>query len=163
MKNFFNLKIALIMSCFFLLLSAKAQHIATSSSYDGIWAGILKNDNGDKLVSIIRISNGIASRYSYNTETKRLERSSFLKESSMLLGNNLSYTWMNKGGIWSETQTHMIAYLKPDVLYCRLIRQVNNASEDENTPGINNEWSTYYQGKIDRYESIEKLEQILRN
>lgn len=161
MKSFNILRLVLTMVCAVFLLSAKGQHTAAPSSYDGIWAGILENDNKSKLIMIVQVSNGVASKYSYNKSTKKLEKHNFLKETSMIAGNNLSYTWMNKGGIWSETQTHMISYLRPDVIRCRLIRQVTNTQDSEDAPGMNDEWSTYYTGTLDRFSSIGELEKTL--
>lgn len=162
MKSFNVLRLALTMLCAIFLLTANAQHNASPSSYDGVWAGILKNSKDSKLILIVRVSNGVASRYEYNKETKKLDKYSFLKEATMNVGNNLSYTWMNKGGIWSETQTHMISYLSPEVIKCRLIRQVTNAQESETNPGMNDEWFTYYEGTLDRFKSIQDLENTLR-
>lgn len=163
MKSFNILRLALTMVCALFLLSAKGQHTAAANSYDGVWAGILENTNKNKLIMIVQISNGVASKYSFNKSTNKLEKHNFLKEATMVTGNNLSYTWMNKGGVWSETQAHMISYLRPDVIKCRLIRQVTNTQESEDAPGMNDEWSTYYQGTLDRFKSIEELEKTLKS
>lgn len=162
MKNSNALRLALTLVCAIFLLTAKGQHTATPASYDGIWAGILENNNKNKLILIVRISNGIATKYTYNKESQKLEKYNFLKEATMSVGNNLSYTWMNKGGVWSETQTHMISYLRPDVIRCRLIRQVTNTQESEDAPGMNDEWSTYYLGTLDRFNTIQELEATLK-
>lgn len=149
------------MICAIAFFSARAQHTANLKSFDGVWAGVLKDKNDKESLVVVKILNGLASRYDYNDDTKKFEKSSFIKENSMVLGNNLSFTWMNKGGIWSENQTYMISYLKPNVLYCRLIRQVNNVSEDKNSPGMNDEWSTYFEGALTHYDTIAALEKAL--
>ncbi|WP_316820434.1 hypothetical protein [Pedobacter gandavensis] len=163
MKNYNALRLALTMICAIFLLTAKGQHNAIPGSYDGIWAGLLENSKKDKLVIIVQISNGMATKYRYNQETKKLEKYTFPKEATMAVGNNLSYTWMNKGGVWSETQTHMISYLRPDVIRCRLIRQVTNAQASEDDPDLNEEWSTYFMGTLDRFKSIQELENTLKS
>ncbi|WP_437919497.1 hypothetical protein [Sphingobacterium sp. LRF_L2] len=134
---------------------AQAQHTANASSFEGVWAGQLQDENEEVQYLIIRIINGDASKYSYNEENNSFEANTFDLEKTMITGNNASYTWMNKGGVWTETQTHLLSYLKPGELWCRMIRQVTNAKEDEDNPGINNEWSTYYYGRLSYHRSIE--------
>ncbi|MEN5085565.1 hypothetical protein ABE426_03735 [Sphingobacterium faecium] len=153
----------LVLICAVFFLTARGQHVATPNSYEGIWAGVLKNSKDSKLAVIVRISNGTATRYNYNVDNKKIEKYDFLKEMTMIVGNNLSYTWMNKGGVWSETQTHMMSYAAPDMLKCRLIRQVTNTEESKEDPGMNDEWSTYFQGFLDRFESIQELEKFMNS
>lgn len=162
-KNLVLSKLVLTLICAIFFLSAKGQHIATASSYEGVWAGVIQNNSENKLAIIVKVSNGVATRYNYNSKDKKIEKYDFPKEVTMILGNNLSYTWLNKGGIWSETQTHMMSYLAPDMLKCRLIRQVTNAEESKDDPGVNNEWSTYYQGILDRFNSIQELEKFMNS
>lgn len=158
---FFKSMLVLICTVFFL--TANAQHVATPNSYEGIWAGVLKNTNDSRVAVIVQVSNGITSRYNYNADNKKIEKYDFLKEITMIAGNNLSYTWMNKGGVWSETQTHMMSYAAPDMLKCRLIRQVTNTEESKDDPGMNDEWSTYFQGFLDRFDSIQELEKFMNS
>ncbi|PTX13601.1 hypothetical protein C8N37_101349 [Sphingobacterium faecium] len=156
-------KSMLVLICTLLFLTANGQHVATPNSYEGIWAGVLKNSKDSKLAVIVRVSNGTATRYNYNVDNNKIEKYDFLKEMTMIAGNNLSYTWMNKGGVWSETQTHMMSYAAPDMLKCRLIRQVTNTEESKDDPGMNDEWSTYFQGFLDRFESIQELEKFMNS
>ena len=136
---------------------AQAQFVARKSSFDGFWIGELSQiDDDDTNFVIIGIKNGIAQRYFYDEDEDDFFPGEYFDEATLIAGNNISYTWVNKGGIWSETQTHLMDYLRPDLLYCILVRQVNNATEDEDYPGMNNEWSVTYEGTLDRYDSIEE-------
>jgi len=136
---------------------AQAQFVARKSSFDGFWIGELSQiDDDDTNFVIIGIKNGIAQRYFYDEDEDDFFPGEYFDEATLIAGNNISYTWLNKGGIWSETQTHLMDYLRPDLLYCILVRQVNNATEDEDYPGMNNEWSVTYEGTLDRYDSIEE-------
>jgi hypothetical protein len=138
------------------LPQAEAQHVARKSSFDGFWIGELSDSDDDTNLVIIGINNGVAQRYFYDDEEDDFFPGEYFDESTLIAGNNVSYTWVNKGGIWSETQTHLMDYLRPDLLYCILVRQVNNASEDEEYPGLNNEWSITYEGTLSRYDSIQE-------
>ncbi len=134
-----------------------AQYTADATSFDGIWAGKLKNDDDQEQYLILKISQNNVKRYMYNEDKDDFELSNYERESTMLAGNNIAYTWINLGGVWSETQTHLLSFLKPGVLWCRLLRQVTNAEEDKDNPGINNEWSTFYQGRLDRYNTLQEF------
>lgn len=135
---------------------AQAQHVARKSSYEGFWIGELSDSDDDTNLVLIGIKNGVAQRYYYDEDEDDFFPGEFFDESTLIAGNNVSYTWVNKGGIWSETQAHLMDYLSADLLYCILIRQVNNASEDEDYPGINNEWSITYEGTLHRYDTIQE-------
>jgi len=159
MKNLTQLsKLFALMILFVVVLGlpqAQAQHVARKSSFDGFWIGELSQGDDTNLV-IIGIKNGEAQRYYYDEDEDDFFPGEFFDESTLIAGNNVSYTWVNKGGIWSETQTHLMDYLRPNLLYCILVRQVNNASEDEDYPGMNNEWSSTYEGTLDRYNTIQE-------
>lgn len=139
------------------LPQAHSQYVARNSSFEGYWIGELSSmEDDDTNTVIIRIRNGEAQRYYYDSDEEEFLPGDYLNESTLMAGNNVSYTWVNKGGVWSETQTHLMNYLKPDMLYCILVRQVNNATEDEDFPGMNNEWSTSFEGILSRYSSIQE-------
>ncbi|TCK85463.1 hypothetical protein [Albibacterium bauzanense] len=138
------------------LPQAQAQHVARKSSFDGFWIGELSDSDDDTNIVIIGIKDGVAQRYFYDEEEDDFFPSEYFDESTLIAGNNVAYTWVNKGGIWSETQAHLMDYLRPNLLYCVLIRQVNNAAADEDFPSMNNEWSTTYEGTLTRYNTIQE-------
>lgn len=154
--------IVLLVSTTFSSFSLKAQHVANRLSYEGYWMGELKsiNDNNELLL-ILKIENGQAKRLFYDEDSGEIEEFDFLKETSERMGNNFSFVWMNEGGIWSETQSHSLSYLKPKELWCILVRQVTNAKEDDEHKGINNEWNLIFKGGISSYKSILALREQL--
>lgn len=127
-----------------------------SPSFDGYWAGVITTsaEDDDKVTMILKITNGVAKRVYYDKDTKSLETSDFLKESTSILRNNLTYTWMNKGGVWSETQTYMASYINKEKLQLIWARQVNNIGEDED----NEEWYLIGRGELLKYTEKELLE-----
>lgn len=153
----------MIISLHALTNTAEAQHVATSSSFEGFWVGELKDADDDSNTNymMIQILNGKGTRYTYNSDTEKLEPTSKNKENTMILGNNACYTWMNKGGIWSETQTHLMSYIEPGALWCHLIRQVTNEQEDEDVAGINDEWKVIYSGRLNFYKSVAEFQKEL--
>jgi|GEM_PF-1457718 len=160
-------KIRIAMVVFSMLFidiaDAEAQFVARLDSYDGYWAGSLTDVSDDERTTylVLRIENGRASRLMYDEDKKDFVDGNFEKQTSSVVGNNLSYVWMNSGGVWSETQSHSLSYLKEGLLWCIMVRQVTNATEDENVEGINDEWNVVYKGGLDFYRSRQALREAL--
>lgn len=140
-----------------------AQFVAKLDSYDGYWAGSLTDVSDDERTTylVLRIENGKANRLMYDEDKDDFVESNFEKETSSVVGNNLSYVWMNSGGVWSETQSHSLSFLKDGLLWCIMVRQVTNATEDEDVAGINDEWNVIYRGGLDFYRSRQALREAL--
>ncbi len=136
-----------------------AQYTATELSYEGYWAGTLYDvtDDENSVFLCIRIENGKAKRFNYDSDENDFVPSDFSQESSLRLGNNFHYVWLNQGGIWSETQAHSLSFLNPTRLWGVMVRQVTNASEDEDVEGINDEWNVVYEGGLQHYRSLTAL------
>lgn len=141
--------------------TARAQFKATPLSYEGFWAGSIsdvKNSDNSTFL-IIRIEDGIASQFSYSSDADDFVKRDFARESSVSLGNNFHYLWLNQSEIWSETHAHALSFLNPELLWCVMVRQVTNAIEDEDVEGINDEWNVVYEGGLDYYRSLTALRQ----
>lgn len=139
--------------------AAHAQYTATTLSYEGFWAGSLTDvtDDDNSVFLCLRIENGQAKRFHYDSDADDFVQSDYGHESSLLLGNNFQFTWINQGGIWSETQAHSLSFLNPKRLWVVMVRQVTNAEEDENVEGINEEWNVVYEGGLNHYRSLTAL------
>ncbi|NGM65361.1 hypothetical protein [Sphingobacterium sp. SGR-19] len=165
MKLKHNIRIAVLafVALFIGIVEVDAQFVANLGSYDGYWAGSLKNVQNEESTNylVLRIENGKAKRLFYDEDKQDFEEGDFEKEMTSVVGNNLSYVWMNSGGIWSETQSHSLSYLKDQFLWCVMVRQVNNAKEDEEVEGINNEWNIVYEGSLNFYRSRQALREAL--
>ena len=137
----------------FLLNTAHAQD-SQQASFDGYWAGIITTagKDGKELPVILKITNGIAREVDYNEETGKFEAGKREKEFTSIVRNNLSYTWMNKGGVWSETQTYLVSYINDKSLKLVWVRQVNNVQEDEDD---NDEWFMTGRGELVKFSESE--------
>ncbi len=139
--------------------TAYAQFSATMLSYEGFWAGRLSDvtDDENTVFLCVRIENGQAKRFTYDSDADDFVQSDYGQESSLLVGNNFHFVWLNQGGIWSETQAHSLSFLNPKRLWGVMVRQVTNASEDEDVEGINDEWNVVYEGGLNHYRSLTAL------
>lgn len=141
------------------MFRAQAQFTATTTSFDGYWVGTLANildDNEEKGI-LIHINNGTATRLYFDEESNDFKTDEFDKESSSFLGNSFHYIWFNHSGEWSESHSHSFAFLNPNRLWCVLTQQMTIAVEDEEIPGINEEYNDVYIGGLDRYDTKEAL------
>ncbi len=148
---------------FFILsvgsFTSYAQFNATPASFEGFWAGSVTDvtDSENSTFLILRIEDGKASQFFYDSDANDFVKSDFDRESTVSLGNNFHYTWLNQGEIWSETHAHALSFLNPELLWCVMVRQVTNASEDEDVSGINDEWNVVYEGGLDFFRSLTAL------
>lgn len=136
------------LSLFSLLLIATSVSLHAQSKFEGYWAGTLKTADGDNIAIILKITNGVAKEYNYDKDQKKLVAYEPDKEVTNWQRNNLCFTWMNQGGVWTETQTYMLSYLSGKKLSAIWIRQVNNIKDDEDE---NSCWSVKAEGTLTYY------------
>ena len=148
----------------FTVTGARAQHMASLSNFKGVWAGVVTLGAGESFrynLVIMEISDaGLCSLLNINEEATELERTLLgtdASQNNIREKNSMIYTFTNTGGVWSETQTYIMNYLAPGMLYCILGRQVNNARPDEENPDENNTWHYVMQGILYHYADRESL------
>lgn len=140
-----------------LLFSLISMHLQAQTKFEGYWAGKLKTDGGDEILIVLKITNGVAKRYSYDKDKEKLVPFNPLKETTISQRNNLCFTWMNQGGVWTETQTYLLSYLDDETLSIVWVRQVNNIKDDADE---NDRWSVKAEGKLEHYTK-EELDDLL--
>jgi hypothetical protein len=139
-----------------LVVTAILKSNAQSAKFDGYWVGSINTSEGDgkKKTVVLKIVNGTAQRMSWDADTKHFTISSFAKEQTVNVRNNLIFTWLNSGGVWSETQTHLLSYINSKTLRVIWVRQVNNIKEGED----NSEWYVLGRGDLDYYSRADLTE-----
>jgi hypothetical protein len=58
--------------------------------------------------------------------------------------NNFVYAWVNKGGIWSETQVYSLSFINGKTLDVVWMRHVNNYRDDSD----NESWNLTGEGRL---------------
>lgn len=141
-----------------LLIFINQVSFGQRQKYDGYWLGELKTSDDREVTVILKIENNIACQMQY-TEQEGLQFSERDKEYTQSLRNNLCYTWLNMGGVWSETQTFMLSFLNSEKLQILWARQVNNIKEDADE---NEEWYVIGRGTMTKLSPAE-LERLAVN
>lgn len=91
----------------FLSLLANAQ----IKNFNGIWTGkIIRSDNKESINITLYIEDNNVYSVTKNESGERIK--DFNKEVawSKGFGEQLNYVWMNKGGVWTETQVYSLVW-----------------------------------------------------
>lgn len=128
-----------------------SQNFAT----DGYWAGMIADRDdylGDSkdLLLMIYISEGKARQIEYRKAEDKFYFVNHDKEIYSNLKNNVTFSWMNKGEVWSETQTFMLSSINANTINVLWIRQVNNQGVSSNE-----DWNIIREGALTKYTERE--------
>ncbi len=117
-----------------------------SQKFDGVWKIEVEHvdlDYGDDTyVSYIEIKNGdIAILREGKTEYYKAN-SQFDVVEFNTTRNNLTFFWMNSGGVWTETQAFSMSLIEDGVMAVKCLRQVNNIKSEYESE----EWGYFQEG-----------------
>ena len=126
-----------ITTLFFITLGVNGQNY--NSELVGIWRGTLeRTDTEDQTVaqiSIFKEGGRLVAARQFVNDDGELYNAKRSNSSTIAQENNLTYSWVNNGGIWSESQTYMMALTtdndNDEVLIVYHIRLVNNDHSDD--------------------------------
>lgn len=114
---------------FCMLLFSLFVH-AQNRDFDGIWTGKL-NTSMDKTISItLYIEDNNVYSVTENEDGERIKDRYKEVSWSKGYGEQLNYVWMNKGGVWTETQVYSLVWINANKLSVHFIRHVSNEVED---------------------------------
>jgi hypothetical protein len=140
-KNFFRFGFFLVL---LFLSAASFADSANRSEFNGTWIGsVIHNDDGYSMdIRLDITSNKIVQYFRNEDETWAAvepDDNFFIWDR-----NNLVYVWVNKGGVWSETQTYSLSFIDSRTLDVVWLRHVNNYRD-----GSNNEtWNLTGVGRL---------------
>ena len=119
-------KIVLLFS--FLLVFCIGVFSQNWSKFSGIWEGKIKIDGKDANISLrIKIDSEDELVYQYfSNSSGGWDLVAPDTEDWECYGDNMTYFWINTGGIWSETQCFSMTLIDSWVMSVRWMRHVNN-------------------------------------
>ena len=128
------MKKIIIASCLCLLgLFANAQ----SRNFDGIWTGKLTTSDNKSLPVTLYIEDNNVYNVIEDEDGDRVKDRGKEVTWSKGYGEQLNYVWMNKGGVWTETQAYSLVWINKNKLSVYFYRHVSNL--DKETDG-NTDW-----------------------
>jgi len=103
--------------------------------FDGIWSGTMTADDGDKFSLTLYIEDNTVYSVTTNDAGERVKVLSQDVSWSDGEGEQLTFIWMNTGGVWTETQMHSLVWINENELSVYHYRHVSNKSDsfDGNT------------------------------
>jgi len=119
-------------------LSVQAQN----RDFDGLWTGEIATSNNETIsIRLYIVDNNVHSLT--KDEDGDLIKDRYKEVSwSKGYGEQLNYVWMNKGGIWTETQVYSLVWINENKLSIHFLRHVSNESKGTD---VNTDWG--YTGK----------------
>ncbi|MDR2634321.1 MAG: caspase family protein [Treponema sp.] len=117
--------------------------------FQGNWIGeiTVKDANGDEAGRIplrLRISSSGLTQY-FQDDNGNWAAVSADQDNYAYDRNNIVYTWVNKGGVWSETQVYSLSLLTSRTMSIVWLRHVNNYRESF---PINHVWNLTGEGEL---------------
>ncbi|MDR1901799.1 MAG: caspase family protein [Treponema sp.] len=116
--------------------------------FKGMWIGeiTIRDENGEaggKASIKIDISNNKITQY-FKDNNNNWYMVTPATDNYEFDRNNIIYSWVNKGGVWSETQAYSLSIVNNKTLNIVWLRHVNNYREDS----INNIWNLTGEGQL---------------
>lgn len=118
---------------------------ATREQFNGDWVGTISLQGRDGTVSVkLSISsNGVTQFFKDKDGWQSVDAERELYDVDR---NNLVFVWINKGGVWSETQVYSLSFINNNTLDVQWLRHVNNYKND----GDNEAWNLHGSGQLTR-------------
>ncbi|MFI2741412.1 hypothetical protein ACG2LH_01620 [Zhouia sp. PK063] len=104
---------------------------AQSRNFDGYWKGTIKLSTGKTQSLALYVEDNNVYRVTTNSEGKPEIDKSLNVSQSRGYGEQLNFFWMNKGGLWTETQFSSLTYISSSKLSVHFMRHVSNLTEDK--------------------------------
>lgn len=119
---------------------------AQNRDFDGIWTGTLTSSSGDESELTLYIEDNNVYSVFIDEDGDRAKYKMNEVIWSKGFGEQMSFVWMNKGGVWTETQMYSIAWLDGDQLSVYHMRHVSN-EDDYDT---NTDWGYTSEGILEK-------------
>lgn len=120
---------------------------AQNRDFDGIWTGKLTTSAGNTLDVTLYIEDNNVYNVGVDEDGDRIKLTDKNVSWSKGYGEQLNYVWMNKGGVWTETQAYFMVWSNKDTLSVYFTRHVSNESEEFDG---NTDWGYTAEGYLHR-------------
>lgn len=126
----YKLAILALLGTFLNINNAQAQ----ARDFDGIWSGTITDTDGDDHELTLYIDDNNVYAVYIDEDGDRAKYRGHEVLFSKGFGEQLNFIWMDKGGVWTETQVYSLVMLDDDRISVYHMRHVSNEDEyDTNT------------------------------
>lgn len=135
MKTLFSLSLLVLVT-----ITANAQ----ARDFDGIWSGSMTTSNDDEIELTLYIDDNNVYAVHLDEDGDRAKYKDHEVLWSKGFGEQLTFVWMDKGGVWTETQVYSLVWTDKNTLSVHHLRHVSN--EDESYS--NTDWGYTSKGTL---------------
>ena len=128
----------------FLMLSI-FQGFSQDRDFDGLWEGVMEKENGEKYTLSLFIEDNNVYGVTTDSDGDLVKDRQFEVQISKGYGEQLNFFWINKGGVWTETQMFSLSYSSGSELSVYHMRHVSNKADEKDG---NTDWGYFAKGTL---------------
>ncbi len=128
-----------------LMMLFIAQVYAQNRDFDGLWSGEVTKTDGDTYTITLFIEDNNVYGVTVDDEDDLIKDRQFEVQVSKGYGEQLNFFWMNKGGVWTETQIFSLSWNSESELSIHHMRHVSNKSDEGDG---NTDWGYFATGVL---------------
>lgn len=128
----------------FLMLSI-FQGFSQDRDFDGLWEGVMEKENGEQYKLTLFIEDNNVYAVTTDDDDDLVKDRQFEVQISKGYGEQLNFFWINKGGVWTETQMFSLSYSSGSELSVYHMRHVSNKSDEKDG---NTDWGYFAKGTL---------------
>ncbi|WP_299684223.1 hypothetical protein [uncultured Dokdonia sp.] len=134
----------IILVAAFLMLSI-FQGFSQDRDFDGLWEGVLEKENGEQYKLTLFIEDNNVYGVTTDEDDDLVKDRQFEVQISKGYGEHLNFFWINKGGVWTETQMFSLSWSSDSELSVFHTRHVSNKSDEIDG---NTDWGYFAKGTL---------------
>ncbi len=121
------------------------QGFSQDRDFDGLWEGIMEKENGEQYKLTLFIEDNNVYSVTTDDDGDLIKNRQFEVQISKGYGEQLNFFWINKGGVWTETQMYSLSYASDSELSVFHMRHVSNKSDEKDG---NTDWGYFSKGTL---------------
>lgn len=98
--------------------------------FDGVWEGEISTSKDESMTIYLYIEDNNVYTLTIDDDGDVAKDKDYEVSWSKGYGEQLNYVWMNKGGVWTETQVFSLVWINEEKLSVHYLRHVSNESRD---------------------------------
>lgn len=129
-----------------LLLVTTFSAFSQARDFDGIWVGTMNTSQNEEVELTLYIDDNNVYAVYIDEDGDRAKYRQHEVLFSKGFGEQLNFVWMDKGGVWTETQMYSLVMLDNNTISVHHMRHVSNEDDDD----YNTDWGYTSTGKLRR-------------
>ncbi|MEP0266550.1 hypothetical protein [Dokdonia sp.] len=129
-----------------IILVSICSSFAQTRDFDGLWKGVMEKENGEQYTLTLFIEDNNVYGVAEDEDGDLVKDRQFEVQTSKGYGEQLNFFWINKGGVWTETQMFSISWSSETELSVYHMRHVSNKSDEKDG---NTDWGYFAKGTLE--------------